>query len=190
MILWTIQPEEAYEELNKTGVLRCNKNKIEDLDFWGPKYKWMAEQMKKRIRSTPVGVEYPVWFWYKRKGERKKPDLRSKREFCEKGKTMYLIEANIPDEDVLLSDFMAWHFVLNETHTYHSAKTEEEFDRLDEWLNSLSQDEREKEIEKSWETIFDIEPYKNDFCENGYWVQATVWELKKENVVKVRKFSC
>ena len=59
-----------------------------------------------------------------------------------------------------------------------------------EWLNSLSQDEREKEIKKSLETIFDIETYKNDFYENEYWVQATVWELKKENVTKVRKFSC
>ena len=186
--LWTIQPKEVYEELLKNGIFRCNKNKIKDLDFWGPKYEWMAKKMKEKIGPPPEGVIFPIWFWYKRDGQNKKPDLRKRREFGPKGAEMCLLEVGIPDEKVLLSDFMNWHFVLNGSHTYSTAKTEEAFDELDSWLQSLPAEAAQREIEKSWDSIFDIEPFKNEFCEQGYWVQGTAWELKKEYVKTARLF--
>jgi hypothetical protein len=148
----------------------------------------MAQKMKEKIGPPPEGVTFPIWFWYKRDGHNKKPDLRKRREFGPKGAEMCLFEVEIPDEKVLLSDFMSWHSVLNGFHTYSTAKTEEAFDELDSWLQSLPAEVAQKEIEKSWDSIFDIEPFKNEFCEQGYWVQGTAWELKKEYVKTARLF--
>ena len=78
-------------------------------------YAWLVLQMKKRIGSPPEGVTYPVWAWYKWRENRKKPDLRAERwQYGQKGDKFYRLEIEIPDREVLLSDFDEWICVLNE----------------------------------------------------------------------------
>lgn len=191
MKLWTAQTIEVYENLKKTGVHRFNADKCYCFyEFWAEPYTWLAEKMKERIGFPPEGVEFPVWFWYKWNGNHHKPDLRSRRSFGTKGQKMVLLEVEIPDNEVLLSDFDSWHFVLNKSHTYYNTNTEQEFDEIYNWLQSLPEVERQMEIEKSWDSIFDITPMKNDYRQTGYWVQATAWELRLENVLKVTPFTC
>lgn len=190
MKLWTTQTLEVYNHLIKTGIHHCDETKIDDFEVWEIAYDWLSAQMSKRIGKSPIGVKYPVWFWYKWNGQNKKPDLRARRSFGTKGQKMVILEAEIPEDKVLLSDFDSWHFVLNNSHTYFSACNEYEYNKLDKWLNSLSEEERHKEIIKSWDSIFDITPYKNDFCRNGYFIQGTAWELKAENIVKATPFTC
>ncbi|MBQ7478265.1 MAG: DUF3841 domain-containing protein [Selenomonadaceae bacterium] len=80
MLLWTIQPEEAWRILRRDGVYRCNPDKAthlnEDIDF-SSAYDWMAAQMKKHIGKRPEGVTYPIWAWHTYKWNHKKPDLRT-----------------------------------------------------------------------------------------------------------------
>lgn len=61
MILWTIQPIEIWELIQKTGVYHCDpaKSSMPEPEFV-EKYEWLIRQMKVRIGNPPEGVSYPV----------------------------------------------------------------------------------------------------------------------------------
>ena len=43
--------------------------------------------------------------------------------------------------------------------------------------------------QKSWEKIFDVfPPFKNEWKNQGKYIQATFWELRLDQVVAVRHF--
>ena len=184
MILWTFQPAAIWDLLLTKGVYRCDSSQI-DPDFRDA-YDWLAGKMKERIGLPPKGVEYPVWAWYIQNWKHVKPDLRRER-WCygNGGKLFACIEIEVPDEDVLLSDFDNWHCVLNR---YLVSETEEEDEQQDAYCGMLSEDEKRSYMEKNWERIFDITPFENDWTSRGKWVQAVFWELKKEQIRKVRFF--
>lgn len=190
MRLWTAQTVAVYENLIKTGIHYCDENKIRDFEWWKRAYDWFAEKMAERVGAPPANVKYPIWLWYKWNARHRKPDLRSRSSFGPKGQNMVMLEVEIPDDKVVLSDFDNWHYVLNNSYSYSMAHSEKEFDEIDERLDSLPEDERQIEIEKSWDSIFDITPFKNEFTENGTWVQATTWELKSEYIIKAFPFTC
>jgi hypothetical protein len=79
---------------------------------------------------------------------------------------------------------------LNKSYSYSQTTNEKEFEETHEWLQSLPEEQRKLEIQKSWESIFDISIWDNDFSRNGIWVQATVWEIRKEYIRKVHPFIC
>jgi hypothetical protein len=124
---YTIQSIEGWKEAQKVGHLVGYPDYVWD-DFSDP-YQWMMRQMEKRIPS--YGGEYPIWVWTERQ------DLR-RAGYFEPGISGVQLELNIPDEKVLLSDFNAWHFVLNN-------------DSL------LIDDEENISKEESWERIFDFD---------------------------------
>ena len=98
------------------------------------------------------------------------------------------LELEIPDEEVLLSDFNAWHYVLNRCWLDDS-RNEEEYDRLQEWFDNLPGQDRERLRVESWQKIFDVEPYKDEWITKGRYVQAVFWEIRKEYVKKVQFFT-
>ncbi|MEO0877381.1 MAG: DUF3841 domain-containing protein, partial [Bacteroidota bacterium] len=111
MKLWTIQDEKGWNELQSKGVLRGKR------EFINPEFKhgydWMREQMKTRLCRTYAHDEYPVWAWYQYNGStRKRPDLRFSGHLPQ-GTNGYRIEIEKPYEEVLLSDFMLWHYPLS-----------------------------------------------------------------------------
>ena len=180
MRLWTFQPERVYEILQKDGIFRCEpmlSECITECNF-APAYNWLVAEMKKRVGEPPVGVKYPIWAWHTHNWEHKKPDLRLSDFWY--SSPMLCIEIEVPDEQVLLSDEENWHFVLNNLHI---SEDEQESNRIE----SLSYKEYEKIKCASWERIFDIEPFENDWTRKGCFIQATFWELKKEMVISIRK---
>ena len=186
MILWTIQEEEVYETIMQTGVYRCDFSKSYMQD-WKLQYDWIVSQMIDRIGDKPIGVDYPVWAWYQKKGKRKEPDLRWERWHCGwKGERFACLEIEIPDGEVLLSDFDAWSGILNDALL---SDTEEEDEELERKYNSLSGQERQKMKYENWEGIFDITPFENDWTIRGDTIQATFWELRKDQIISVRMFS-
>ena len=174
MKLWTIQHKVAYDEMLQTGVLRANSEYIFD-ELFRDSYEWMAEQMKKRIGNPPDGVELPVWAWYQWEGIRKRPDMRSHGRSSEKGVPIVLLTVDVPDEQVLLSDFDYWHVVLCHGELIFP---------YDE--NAVYSEE---ERCKSWENIFDYEcTFDDEERTIGLSTQATMWEIKAEWVLKVEHF--
>ena len=189
MRLWTIQPRSLYEKLKIEKILHCEPLKSEFITEWGfvPAYDWLAEQMTKRIGAPPDNVNYPFWAWYMLDGENHKPDLR-RREFRNYYGEMVCIELEIPDEDVLLSDEVMWHIVLNNGY-YGNSSDEAEYEKDKKWFDSLSAQKQNEIKRKSWEKIFEVyPPVENDWESRGFYVQATFWELKFSQVKSVRYF--
>lgn len=157
-----------------TGVLRADKNHLLFDGALIDSYRWMAEQMKKRIGDPPEDVEFPVWAWYRWEGKRKRPDMRTHGCCSEKGLPIVLLTLDVPDEKVLLSDFDYWHAVLNDGDLVFP------FD----WDAVYPEDVKRK----SWENIFDIECTFDNEKERCLSTQATLWEIKQEWVRKVEHF--
>lgn len=188
MRLWTVQPEEVFEILKKDGIFICNQDlAVYGEDFKRP-YEWMTAQMDKRNIPHPENVTLPIWAWHTRNWEHKKPDLREAA-YDKKGTKSVLIEIEIPDNEVLLSDYNEWHYVLNNSWNDDSMN-EEEWEKMQEEFDNLSFVERERLKKESWNKIFDITPFQNEWRSKGQYIQACFWELRLKDVKKVWHFTC
>jgi len=188
MRLVTVQSKAAYDDLCRNGILRCKPELADWLRYgeFRAAYNWLVGQMKTRVGERPKGVSYPIWAWYLLDGKPAKADLR-RTEFNNYRGEHYILTVEVPDKQVLLSDEKSWHFVLNGWF-FSDAKNEIDDDKSEAWFNALPLNEQQKAKKKSWEKIFDITPLENDWCSRGQYVQATFWELRKEQVIKARKF--
>jgi len=188
MRLVTIQDKAAYDDLCAKGVLRCKPELAEWLHTseFRAAYNWLAGQMKLHVGKPPKGVSYPIWAWYMLDGKPAKADLR-RTEFNNYRGEHYILTIEVPDKQVLLSDEENWHYVLNNWF-FSEAKSEVNYDRLKARFNALPSHEKQKAKKKSWEKIFDVTPFANDWYRRGYYVQATFWELRNEQVITAKKF--
>ena len=189
MILWTIQPLEVWKELNEKGYYVCDTKRapcIIDGSFVDA-YEWLVTVMNERCKK-PSGVECPVWAWHTTNWEHKKPDLR-KSCYGKKGEKCVCLEIEIPDDEVILSDFEEWHRVLNDSYC-DSSLSEEEWEKELKWFDNLPRDDREKVKRESWMNIFDVTPFENEWTVRGRYIQATFWRLNLNNVKKVQFFTC
>lgn len=107
MKLWTVQPVEAINIIEKTGAFTCDETKS-DKDF-RKAYEWIAKEMDKRQITHPKDLTLPLWAWHTRDWKHKKPDLRNIG-LGTPGEKSVCIEFEIDDLQVLLSDFFAWPF--------------------------------------------------------------------------------
>ena len=186
MILWTVQEEYVYRQIIEKGVYRCDFS-LSSMSEWKNEYDWLVRQMKVRIGMPPEGVEYPVWAWYRHDGKRSNPDIRRERwRLGPKGNRYVCLELDVPDREVLLSDFDAWSIIL--LHSLISF-TEEEDNILNERYETLSAEAQLLMKEKNWERAFELTPMDNGWFRKGDTIQATFWELRKEHIRKVRFFT-
>lgn len=188
MKLWTIQPEEVYEILKKDGIFTCNQSLASYGEDFKIPYAWMVKQMDNRNINHPEGLILPIWAWHTRNWKHKKPDLREAA-YDVKGEKCVLLEIEIPDGEVLLSDYDEWHYVLNDSWNDDSMN-EEEWEKMQEEFDKLPFLEQEKLKKESWEKIFDVTPFQNEWRTKGRYIQACFWELRLENVNKVWHFTC
>jgi hypothetical protein len=98
-------------------------------------YQWMIDQMVKRLGCQKC---YSIWLWTE------KPDLRTRLRTNWGGKigsTYILLQVSVDDSMVLISEYHAWHCVLNNFP-----------------LRLYEHEEVDKK--ESWERIFDIDALK------------------------------
>lgn len=162
----------------------CIKSKYLEQDQFVNAYKWISNQMKKRIGNPPKCIKYPVWAWYLYEGKNKRPDMRH----CDVrvNEKSVLWEIEIPDNEVLLTDEEAWHLVLGDwiiyKANYIASITDEKYEiethKEDELYNSLPEEQKKVYRNNSWEQIIctskTLLPY----------IQATFWELKESQIKK------
>jgi len=183
MSVWTVQPESIYKQIiaGKTVDAEPLTHKgsfIYDWP-WGEKaYGWMKQEMEKRIGPSPASP-YPFWAWVIEDGKHKKPDMRTSMFRVKTNEPTYLLEFRIPEDQLLLSDFDSWHFVLNDIPSYDENE-ELDWDESDKQFSQLPPKEQQAFKEKSWEKIFDPNDPGNDWK----YVQATFWQLKSEEFVR------
>ena len=192
MRLWTIQGIEIYEKLQRDGVAYCTKPTWGDDEKFMKAYRWMADEMRQRIGEPPMKeIRFPMWAWYQYNSAKSKKPPRSWLDIQE-GVSAYM-EIDIPDNEVLLSCFANWHNVLNQYTLTNWKRIEKKIDLLEkEAGRSFDFDdypvEIQKEIEKSWEAIFDLDRRDKEVGrthKRNRSIQATFWMLKPENVISV-----
>lgn len=185
MIVWSNQPYQVYEQLMSNGIFTCDPTKSmniqTDLNFGGHDfenaYTWMAHQMGLKVGKPPKGVRHPIWVWYKLDYAHRRPDFRLVPDYDDQ----VCLELEIPESDILLSDFEKWHFVLNDWYL-NDAVSEKESYAKDQWFEHLPQVKQQKVKENSWQQIFDVTPRIGEWTQNGAFVQGCCWLLKKEYV--------
>ncbi|MBM7604947.1 hypothetical protein JOC75_002951 [Metabacillus crassostreae] len=150
-IYWTIQSAGKWEQIKRLGYLEGERKYIWP-EFIEP-YLWMMNQMNSKLKNYDQN-NYPIWLWMIR------PDLRRSGHLNKKEKGV-LLKINIDEDRVLLSDFQAWHFVLDGVYCNIEAREEAELT-----LTSES-------IIKSWEKIFDLH-YLESHTEWGECVRFKV----------------
>jgi len=195
MKLWSIQEKSKLDEIRSTGKLICTENKF-SLE-WDNEYKWMIKQMIEKIGSSKKRNQYPIWAWYQyQDSKRKKPDLR-KSGHLPSGTNGIRIEFEKEIENVLLSDFVLWHYPLN--YKAIIANNEEECKEFELRLKTLKLDKTkfknltkniQKEIEISWQKIFDLD-FENEYYthpKKKKMIQACCWEIKEEEISKIEQF--
>ena len=186
MRLITIQDKPAYDNLCSTGTLRCNPELAEWLQVaeFRISYDWLVKQMERRIGTPPQGVIYPLWAWHTIDGKPAKTDLRRTVLNNYHGE-QYALTIEIPDEQVLLSDEGNWHHVLNNCFL-NGADNKADYEKTETWFDALQPNEKQKVKTMSWERIFDVEPFENDWHIRGHFVQATFWELRMDQIINAR----
>ncbi len=145
------------------GIFYCDGRKSELLrePQFRPAYHWIVS----RMRANGIKVRsYPVWAWYRHpaSGEKsRKPPLPRAKWESELNVPSCRIELDVPDEQVLLSDFEMWHCALN---SWIASDDFGEWDLI-EAAEKEKKDNIQKIIEKTWERIFLID---KDTCKSLY----------------------
>lgn len=154
MRLWMIASADLWEALQRDKELFCDAERIYR-DFQEA-YDWMRRQMAKRL---PVYQgQYPWWAWAQWEAARPQPDLRARRMHngFEPGSWCVRLELDVPEAEVLLSDFGLWHVVLNNGYCgLNEAET-------DAWYQLLPEQQNREVQETSWEQVFDLEHADDD----------------------------
>lgn len=155
-------------------------------------YHWMAKQMRKRIGEPPIeGIEYPLWAWYQYDSAKKNKPPRNPKDVSE-GVSAYM-EIEIPEKDVVLSDFNSWLAPLNQAPLKNWKIIWKKMELQDK-IAGRSLDfmeyplELRQEIEESWGAVFDLDLREKGISnklKRNRSIQATFWALYPENIVSV-----
>ena len=70
----------------------------------------------------------PIWVWWQWWADRRRPDLRASG-FLPKGVRGIRVECRVKEDQVLLSDFELWHYILNYWYLPKSEKSGESFEK-------------------------------------------------------------
>jgi len=187
MKLWTIQPVGVWEQFKQSGILRADPTFIDP--FFVPAYQWLVSQMAHRIGLPPVGIQFPVWAWYQYDGIRKpRPDLRHAA-YLPRGENGVLLECDCPESMILLSDFMLWHHVLNNSYLASNEADDLAFKAR---CVMLSDEDCQQQKSKSWEHIFDLDWSDPEHLyaspRDDKAIQGTLWEIRLDQVKSVKAF--
>ncbi len=170
MKLTTIQPEEVWKLIQKTGEFVCNPKEIvsdeKEFDALLSAYRWMVDVMRARIPNSPKDIKYPIWAWYHN-------EVDDFNYWGVKGQKYVVITFEVPDDQVLLSDEMEWTCAIMGGPIYEN----------DNW-DEFPEDADVETIQNSWYRVLRSPgKYGPDDL-----IQGTVWRIRKEDVVETREF--
>jgi hypothetical protein len=194
MKIWTTQAKEFYDLLMEQGYAYCLHICETAEEGWKYPYDWMVEQMRKRIGEPPLPeIKYPVWAWYQYgSGKHRKPELCRDTMSCGECPSgiEVMMELDVPDNEVLLSDFDLWHVPLNHSCYLVEPKSR----RLKKMLKRQGRkhlyefpEDLQAMVRKSWEKIFDLR--LNHKSSYNKYIQGTLWWVKKEWLVSTEQMA-
>lgn len=191
MKVYTIQTIDFYNELLKNGVVYCNRESewCKDCKI---QYDWMAEQMRKRIGESPMpNIKYPIWVWLQYTSRKKPIPPMSPKEIPDGHNEAVLLELEVPDNLVLLSDLDLWilplnHWAINNRHEDKQLYKElREYEKIHGKCYEMHEypDELRRKIFHTWERVFDLDIHDHYMVtsrQQNRSIQGTIWYLRKE----------
>jgi hypothetical protein len=194
MKIYSFQPILIVQKILKNGIVYSKKDmvfppqEIKLASFFQSAYDWMNQKLKEKI-VKPKQADYPFWGYFQWSGvQHTKPDLRSSEahQYCKK-QPYCLLTLEIPEIEILLSDYDAWHFVLNRWYfTSNSLREMKEQELNQQGFSLYRQEQLPKEtldlIQSSWNHIFDLKQ-SAIFLETSIkqtTIQANFWSISKE----------
>ena len=187
MLLWVILPLAVYEQIQREGVYRNTDPEDEDVVDFPLASDWLNTEMTKKAGPAPEGAVAPIHGWLRWETERVRPDLRWMRWHWGPPGEYVLMRIDIPEDKVIFIDAEAWTCMLN---MWLITDSEEEWKQLQADFDSLSPEEQEKMLRENWHRVFDIEYVEgDDWRGKGYEVEACFWEIRKEQIRSVKRFT-
>ena len=186
MKLWTIQPIKVIEILETKGYYLCDISKSEycNNNEFVKAYEWMVSMMDERgILRPQENVSFPIWAWHTRDWKQKRPDYILTEFVQTKDGMMVCIELEVPDSQVLLSDYNLWNFVLNDIWLDDS-QCESDWEEKQKWYNMQMPEVQKMTKRDSWKRIFDLRPLCTEWREVGRDIQGVFWKLKRDMIMK------
>ena len=122
MKLVTFQSIDALKDLVSKGYLECDENKILSEKNL-PIYDWIVEKMSEI--NNPTNAKYPIWCWVRCYNGIWPPKRRDKK--VEGFDVKITFHKN--EEDVFITDFRRYSFLLNNIYIPNSLKEKEEFEK-------------------------------------------------------------
>ena len=170
MIVYTIQHLEVFNKIFKNGQYQTDKRFICAKRF-DEAYAWYVDQAKKRIENW---IETrPIWVWTE------KPDLRSwktsQSSSCAQINQYVLLTLEIPNDQILLSNFDLWHFVLNGHNIPYRGKKKTSMN--ESWNYCLLTEPKE------------LKPIVSIIGDISYKTQGIIQSISKDQIISFKEFS-
>ena len=127
MKLVTIQTKAAYEQLLKNGFLTANAQYINELKYGVP-YQYIVEHMQHI--DNRYNAQYPLWAWVKYGGFTSPPKNRLLGFFPKDDEEIVRITFEKPESEMLVSDYIKYHFLLTNEYLPKDKKDKQFFDEL------------------------------------------------------------
>ena len=185
MRLWTIQTTEFYDTLLKNGVIYCDRESWFCQEYRAM-YDWMANEMRKHIGNPPnPDIRYPLWAWYQYTSRKKPKPPVSPNVLESDQKEGVILEIEVPDNEVLLSDFGLWHVPLNGHPISDDKKLMHRFEAFRAAHGGSCDfkdypEELQHDIMVSWSVIFDLRTRLRQ------WVAKAIWNRSIQEFAPVR----
>ncbi len=190
MKLVTFQTMDALKELITKGYLECNEKFI-NLKKSGHAYSWVLEKMNLLVKND-YNVKYPIWCWVKFQNTICPPKHKGKKVEGFDVKITF----NKKEEDVFITDYRRFSFILNNIYIPDNIKDKKEFDKLLDKYNITDEDLKAYVRKDKYDThrmdkeFLDVcqrirKSFDKCITKDSDILQGSLWRLNLEDVEKI-----
>lgn len=181
---WTLMERSTWQLLETEGELTCPVGEANDDPIFQDAYAWMKDSMAGAGILAPEPGLSPWWCWVRSGENHPEPYI----EDAEGLDDPVVLELSVPCEQIVLSCFDLWHFVLNKCYVWTSELDEQDFGRAQEIAEEGSHAslQLQQRMQKSWSAVFDLDQCAVDMGPfEAKSIQGCFWTLRLADVTAV-----
>jgi len=181
---WTLMERSTWQVLEAEGELTCPIGEANDDPIFQDAYTWMKGSMASAGILAPEPDISPWWCWVRREENHPEPYV----EDTEGLNDPVVLELSVRSEQIVLSCFDLWHFVLNKSYVWTSELDEQDFDRAqvsaEEGSDAAVQ--LQQRMQKSWSAVFELDQCAVDMGPfQAKSIQGCFWTLRLSDVTAI-----
>ena len=181
---WALMERSTWQLLQVEGVLTSPVGKANDDPIFQDAYAWIKDSFASAGIIAPEPGLSPWWCWVRRAENHPEPYI----EDTEGLHDPVVLELSVPSEQIVLSCFDLWHFVLNKCYVRTSELDEQDFDRAQEGAEEGSDAalQIKQRMQESWLAVFKLDQSAVDMGPfETKSIQGCFWTLRLSDVTAV-----